>query len=311
MPETSVLRVDDAESGQRLDQFLTGKIPGASRAELQRRIRSGRVQVNRGRQKSSYLVQAGDQIQVDLPDPDPGVPVAEPIPLQILHEDEFLAVIEKPAGLVVHPGAGTPGGTLVNALLYHLQRLPHSTPIRPGIVHRLDKDTSGLLVVAKDDTVQQSLMEQFKKRQVEKRYLALVYGLVGSASGRIERAIGRDPWARTRISTRSRRPRPSTTEYQTIRRYPEFTYLRVVPLTGRTHQVRVHLQSIGHPLVGDRVYGRGRQAANPAYRQALRRLGRHFLHASFLSFTHPGTGDRVRFDSTLPEELAEFLSLLE
>ena len=311
MPETVVLRVGDAESGQRLDQFLTGKISPASRADLQRCIRSGRVRVNGGRQKSSYRVLPGDRIRVDLPKAHTGVPEAQPMPLQILYQDEFLAVIEKPAGLVVHPGAGTPSGTLVNALLHHFRKLAQARPNRPGIVHRLDKDTSGLLVVAKDDTVQASLMGQFEKRQVEKHYLALVYGRVVPASGQIQRAIGRDPWARTRVSTRSRRPRPSVTQYHTVHSYSDFTYLHVLPLTGRTHQIRVHLQSIGHPVVGDRVYARGRQASHPDHRQAIKRLGRHFLHASSLSFTHPGSGDRVRFDSTLPAELAQFLSLLE
>lgn len=311
MPETVALKVHSAESGQRLDRFLTRNLPGVSRAELQRCIRSGKVKVNQGRQKSSYLVRSADEIRIELPDTERRVQAAQPIPLQILYEDRSLAVIEKPAGLVVHPGAGQPDGTLVNALLYHFRNLPHTYPMRPGIVHRLDKDTSGLLVVAKQAPVQQSLMKQFKQRQVEKHYLALVYGQVVPLGGRIERAIGRDPWARTRISTRSRHPRPALTDYQTIHSYRDFTYLQVIPLTGRTHQIRVHLQSIGHPVVGDRLYARrqGRRKLNGS--DIIESLGRHFLHASFLVFTHPETGERVSFESHLPEELAQFLSLLE
>jgi 23S rRNA pseudouridine1911/1915/1917 synthase len=233
--------------------------------------------------------------------------------LKIVHEDETLVVVDKPAGLVVHPGTGNRQGTLANALLHHFQSISRSETIRPGIVHRLDKATSGLMVVAKNDQAHEILAHQFKDRQVEKRYLALVYGCVKEAEGIIDVSLGRDPFVRTKISTRSRRSRKALTRYQTIRNYRDFSYLRIYPHTGRTHQIRVHFQHLGHPVVGDETYGGKaiQRVQDPDLVESIQTLNRYFLHADSLAFVHPDTGERVSFEIPLPDALAELLRALK
>jgi len=247
------------------------------------------------------------------PPPEPVRMVPEAIPLKIVYEDGTLVVVDKPAGLVVHPGTGNRQGTLANALLYHFQSISRSDTIRPGIVHRLDKATSGLMVVAKNDQAHEFLARQFKARQVEKRYLALVYGCLKKARGVIDVSLGRDPFVRTKISTRSRRARKALTRYETIRDYRDFTYLRIFPHTGRTHQIRVHFQYLGHPVVGDETYGGKaiQRVKDPDLIEPIQALNRYFLHAYSLAFVHPDRGEKVGFEIPLPDELAELLRALK
>lgn len=317
MTDKRRLKVEAEDAGRRLDVFLAQKLGEVSRSRLRRWIQLGQVSVNGNTQKPKYPVRAGDEISILIPPPEPSVMVPEAIPLDIVYEDDALIVVDKPSGMVVHPGAGNPTGTLANALLHHFQQISRRDTIRPGIVHRLDKATSGLLVVAKSERVHELLADQFKRRAVEKQYLALLHGRLEKREGVIDLALGRDPWARTRISTRSRRARPALTRYKVIRSPrgggTTFSYVRVILHTGRTHQVRVHFQSLGHPVVGDQTYGKRayQKIKEEPLLQAVRGLGRHFLHATWLSFVHPGSGKRVRFESPLPEDLEELLSILE
>ena len=262
--------------------------------------------------KASYCLSEGEKIIVaPSPAPPPEL-VPEAIPIDVIYEDEDLVVVNKSAGMVVHPGAGNWSGTLANALLYHLGQLSGRDPLRPGIVHRLDKDTSGVLLVAKNEYAHNSLARQFKRREVEKRYTALVYGRLRQLSGRIDISIGRDTRSRIRISTRSSKPREALTFYEVTRQLPGFTYVNVLPRTGRTHQIRVHFHHLGHPIVGDKVYARKEKQRidDPRKAEALRDLDRHFLHATFLRIVHPSTGQQVSFEAPLPTELEELLITL-
>ncbi|MEE8349873.1 MAG: RluA family pseudouridine synthase [Acidobacteriota bacterium] len=313
MSERITLTVEPDESGHRLDRFLSHKLEQYSRSVLQRWIESGHVMVQGKTSKAKHKVQPGEEVVIVPPPPEPVQLVPEAIPFKIVYEDDILVVVDKPAGLVVHPGTGNRQGTLANALLYHFQTISRSGTIRPGIVHRLDKSTSGLMVVAKNDQAHELLARQFKDREIEKRYLALVFGRPREASGVIDVPLGRDPFARTKISTRSRRARTALTRYETIRDYPDLTYVRVYPHTGRTHQIRVHFQHLGHPVVGDETYG-GKAIQgirDSGLVDSIQALKRYFLHAEFLAFTHPDTGEKVSFVAELPEELAEFLQGLE
>lgn len=313
MSETIVLTVDSSESGSRLDHFLALKLKQFSRSILQRWIESGHITIQGRRCKANYRVNPKDQIVIVPPPPEPVKLNPEAIPFKIVYEDDVLVVVDKPANLVVHPGTGNRQGTLANGLLYHFQSISRHETIRPGIVHRLDKATSGLMVVAKNDQTHEFLARQFKNRQVEKRYLALVYGHLKNASGTIDVPLGRDPYARTKISTRSRRARKAVTRYETICNYQDFTHVRIYPHTGRTHQIRVHFQHLGHPVVGDETYGRKavQRVKDLDLVKVIRRLKRYFLHADFLAFVHPDTGERVSFEIQLPDELVEFLQALK
>ena len=312
MSERIVLKVSEEETGQRLDVFLSAKVGKASRSTVRRWIDSGHVTVQGQAAKASHRVKRAEEIRVAPVPPEPLDLLPEPIPLNIVHEDDDLVVVDKPAGLVVHPGAGNRQGTLANALLHHFEQISRSHGVRPGIVHRLDKATSGLMVIAKDEQVHDFLAAQFKQRKVEKIYLALVYGRLKKKQGVVDVSLGRDPLARTKISTRSRRARQAVTRYQAIHCYSDFTYVQVIPRTGRTHQIRVHFQHLGHPLAGDDKYGKTAfgHLKNPDLRLAIRDLDRHFLHACRLSFLHPGTKQRVSFEAPLPGELAAFLAAL-
>jgi 23S rRNA pseudouridine1911/1915/1917 synthase len=293
--------VSQTDAGQRLDVFLAG-VSGLSRARIQGLIAGEHVLVGGRPQKPRHRVSAGEAIQLCIPPATPLDLVPEAIPLDVLHEDDDLIVLNKPAGMVVHPGAGRTSGTLVHALLAHCKILPGiGGAERPGIVHRLDRDTSGVLVVAKTEAAHQSLSRQFKERVVKKQYLALVHGAVRQDSGRIEAAIGRREHDRKRMGVREHGGRQARTAYQVIRRLPGMTVLGLDLETGRTHQIRVHLSHIGHPVVGDQVYGGRRERRHGGSEEP--RAQRQMLHAWRLGFHHPRTGNWREFTAPIPDDL--------
>jgi len=291
--------VDEASAGSRVDSVLA-KLTGQSRSQIRRWIDADRVQVAGEQVRASRVLQLGENIEA-LPIEPVAMNVSpEPIPLVVLFEDSDLIVVDKPAGLVVHPGPGHPSGTLVNALLHQCGDLAGiGGVLRPGIVHRLDRGTSGVMVVAKSDAAHLGLSRQFAAHSIERLYHCFVRGLPGAESGRVDQPIGRHPRDRKRMSVASRSGREAVTFWRVLRRYPHATLseLEIRPETGRTHQIRVHLSSIGLPLVGDRVYGRARG------RDA--QLGRPALHARRLGFEHPIHGERLSFETPLPEDLGE------
>ena len=307
MAASEPLIVEEEHDGLRLDQFLTSALPGQSRSQIQRLIKDGRVTSAAGQKvRASTEVRAGERFAVDVPDLRPATPQPEALPLRIVYEDPDVVVLDKPAGMVVHPGAGHAGGTIVNALLHHVKDLSGiGGEARPGIVHRLDRGTSGLMVVAKHDRAHHELARQFQDREVEKEYMALVWGVV-QPGRRIDAPIGRDPNDRQKMSTRARRARSAVTRVTFARHFKGATFVKVAISTGRTHQIRVHLSAIGHPIVGDQTYGGVHRRVGDNLR-AVMRLERPFLHACRLSFTHPGDGRRVDFDSPLPPELEAVL----
>ena len=310
--ETVTLTVDDAASGSRLDAFLADQIEGWSRARLQRLIEAGDVLVNSKSAKAAYKVSSGDEVEVELTPSSTSNFVPENIPLQIVFEDDEIIVINKPAGLVVHPAAGVNSGTLANALAYHFEQLSNSESIRPGIVHRLDKDTSGLLVAAKTESTHQNLSDQFRAREVFKSYVALVYGVIKQESGRVDQPIARDPRNRTRMAVVAG-GRGALSLFKVRRSYNAFTLLDVELKTGRTHQIRVHLSWLKHPVVGDELYSGGRENSvqDVQLRARIRKLKRQFLHAEQLQFTHPRTNEPMKFFAPLPAELTDLLEQLE
>jgi 23S rRNA pseudouridine1911/1915/1917 synthase len=301
------------DAGKRLDAFLAEKIDGWSRSRLQKLIDDGDVLVNDKAVKSSYRLDTTDEIEVELvSSPSAGSFAPEDIPLEIVFEDDDIAVINKPAGMVVHPGAGVSSGTLANALAFHFAQLSKAGgETRPGIVHRLDKDTSGLIVVAKNEAAHENLSEQFSSRSVFKSYLALVHGQMDAASGTVEAALARDRVNRLKMTV-ARSGRYALSLWRVRESFQRFTLLEVQIKTGRTHQIRVHLAHIKHPVAGDEIYNGGRDntVADQKVRKAIAGLGRFFLHAEKLRFAHPRTGDHMSFVAPLPSELAEFLDLL-
>ena len=306
--------VTESEAGQRLDTVIVARLSTISRSRASRLIHSGHITVNGLIKKPGYLIKPGDFVQSEIPSPEPIKCKPEAIPLSILHEDRDIIVLNKAPGLVVHPGAGHNSRTLVNALLSHCPDLEGiGGSIRPGIVHRLDKDTSGTLVVAKNDMAHQSLSRQFKMREVRKIYLALVYGEVKQASGVIDFPIGRHPTDRKKMSIQSRRSRPTETRWEVREVFPGVTLLEIDLRTGRTHQVRVHCAAIDHPVVGDATYGgkrRWKDLAQGPIQDVLRAIRRQMLHAWQLSFVHPRTGQSMIFKSPLPEDMASVLDSL-
>lgn len=311
--EAPTFKVTEADATTRLDAFLAGRIESWSRARLQRLIEDGDVLVNGRTSKGSYKLKLDDEIEVDLISPAGSGFAPEDLPLEIIHEDDDLIVVSKPAGMVVHPAAGCSSGTLANALAFHFSQLSSTAgSIRPGLVHRLDKDTSGLLVVAKTEAVHEDLADQFRAREVFKSYVALVHGVVKEDSGTIDQPIARDPRNRTRMAV-VRGGRPALSIYRVRRQYNRFALLDVVIKTGRTHQIRVHLSWLKHPVVGDSLYGGGRENSvqDPKLRAALRKLDRQFLHAEHLEFRHPRTGQRSRFTAPLPPDLLSVLNEIE
>jgi len=282
--------------GERLDKYVCDKLAELSRTHIQRLIADGCITVNEQAAKAGLKLNAGDRLTVILPPPPPSPLTPEEIPLNIIYEDDDLLVVDKPAGLTVHPAPGHPAHTLVNAIL---SRFPHlaalSDSLRPGIVHRLDRDTSGVMVVAKNSLAQAKLVEQFKSRSVAKAYLVLVKGRLTPENGIIEAPIGRDPRDRKRMAVVAK-GREARTGYRVVRYLGDYTLLEVMPETGRTHQIRVHFAAIGYPVVGDKVYG-----VKSAY------LSRQFLHASRLGFKLPSTGKYMEFKSELASDLAQAL----
>jgi len=336
MSKQRTIAVPPEAAGQRLDHFLATQIEGVSRSRVQLLMEQGGVLVDGVRQKASLKLRGGEQIVVTgEPHPEPLHATPEDIPLDVVYEDADLAVVNKPAGMMVHAGAGhsedeRSRGTLVNVLLYRFKALSSTGgELRPGIVHRLDKDTSGLIVVAKNDAAHAALAELFSSRQISKTYIALVHGVVERQRGTISAEVGRDPVRRTRMTTRpTENARSAVSHYEVVRRletrFGKFTLVRVRIETGRTHQIRVHMASIGHPVVGDTLYGASGQltdqvAAQAAQSKAARRkaepeklrLGRNFLHAARLEFEHPVTGRLLQLEAPLPRELETFLGRLE
>jgi 23S rRNA pseudouridine1911/1915/1917 synthase len=297
------------DRGLRLDVLLTQRLEKLTRSQIQMLNRSGAVRVDGRQDKGGYRIRGGESIEVDLTALEPTPITAEHIPLQIYFEDEDLAVIEKPAGVVVHPGSGTKTGTVVHGLLFHFQNLSTvGGTSRPGIVHRLDKNTSGLLIVAKNNVAHARLTKAFQDREIQKTYCALVHGRMRRDSEIIELAVGRHPTVRTKMAAGKRGGRSAYTEYRVKESFREFSLLEVGIKTGRTHQIRVHLAAIGHPVVGDNVYGEA------SYKEFTRRFGpmnRYFLHAMGLRLTHPVTGVALEFHSPLPLELQKLLKSIK
>jgi 23S rRNA pseudouridine1911/1915/1917 synthase len=288
-----------ASSGIRLDRFVGESCPELSRTRAQKLIADGLITVNGKTAKAGQKLAAGDELTVVIPPELPSPLAPEAIPLGIIYEDKDLLVVDKPAGLAVHPAPGHPGHTLVNAVLARLPELPDEDgTLRPGIVHRLDKDTSGIILVAKNRVAQAGLAEQFKSRSVSKTYLVLVKGRLTPENGIIEAAIGRDPKNRQRMAVISR-GREARTAYRVIRYIGGYSLLEIKPETGRTHQIRVHLAAIGYPVVGDATYG----VKNPS-------LSRQFLHASKLGFRLPSSGEYVEFEAPLPPDLERALATI-
>lgn len=343
MNQERVFEVPAEARGQRLDRFLVSQLDGVSRSRVQLLLDQGKVEVNHGPAKPSFKLRGGERVIVTgEPRPAPLKAEAENIPLDVVYEDDDLAIVNKPAGMVVHAGAGQSAdarsrGTLVNALLYRFRNLSSAGgELRPGIVHRLDKATSGLIVVAKNDRAHAALGAMFANRRIQKTYIALVHGALKTEQGTIRAPVSRDPVRRTRMSTRAHQnARAAVSHYEVIRQFASpfgaFSLLRVRIETGRTHQIRVHMASIGHPVAGDTLYGapgqltrqlertpgrninltaglkgKGRKAASEKLK-----LGRNFLHAASLAFTHPVTGKLLELEAPLPQELVEFLGRLE
>ncbi len=316
-PQIFSATADDV--GKRLDQFLVAQLPEVSRVRVQQLIVGEKVRVNGGAAKASLRLRGGERIEVlgeaKVP---PLRAVAEDIPLDVVYEDESLAVVNKPAGMMVHAGSGATEdarnrGTLVNALLHRFQALSGvGGELRPGIVHRLDKETSGLIVVAKDDVAHRKLARQFAGRAVKKTYMALVHGWPKREQGTIAEPISRDRKRRTRMTTRGSGGRAAVSHFRVLRRiescFGKFAFLEVQIETGRTHQIRVHLASVGHPVVGDTLYGAPREIRGKTGNLGL---GRNFLHATKVQFVHPKTGEPLVFSRGLPEELQRFLTNLE
>jgi len=285
--------VDAKQAGARLDHFLASRMPAYSRARLQEWIEAGRVRVDGAAKKASYKLRGGELIGVEPAELKPLKAVAEAIPLDILYEDADVVAINKPAGMVVHAGAGRHEGTLVNALLHHFGTLSGvGGELRPGIVHRLDKGPSGVMLAARHDAAHRELARQFASRTVEKTYLALVEGVLMRDTGRVDLKIARDPVRRTRMTARLETGREAHTSYRVVERLRRFTLLEVKIGTGRTHQIRVHLASIGHPVAGDTLYGAATHAA-----------GRPWLHAFRLKFALPSSGEQITIEAPVPEEL--------
>jgi 23S rRNA pseudouridine1911/1915/1917 synthase len=295
--------------GLRLDVFLAQHLSNVTRSQIQILNKSGAIRVDGRQDKAGYRIRGGETIEVDLETLRSTPLTPEQIPLQIFFEDEDLAVIEKPAGLVVHPGSGTKTKTVVHGLLFHFQTLSNAGGTsRPGIVHRLDKNTSGLLIIAKNNIAHARVSKAFQDRQIQKMYIALVHGKFARDSGTIELAVGRHPRIRTKMATRISRGRAAYTEYRVLEQFHGFSLLEVRIKTGRTHQIRVHLAAIGHPVVGDDVYG---EHSSREFKKKFGPFSRYFLHASSLRFTHPTTGMALEFHSPLPTELRNLLESIK
>lgn len=302
MPGENII-VQVSEEGQRLDTFLTKKT-GITRSQIQKLIARGNVLVSGKVASQHYRVKVRDLISLNVPEERIDRLIPEPIPIEILYKDDHIVVINKPAGMVVYPSAGHRRGTLMNALLYHCKKLATvGGPLRPGVVHRLDKDTSGVMVIALNDEAYYNLIEQFRHRTMNKRYIVLVYGNLREDQGEITLIIGRSEYDRKKMSTRVKRGKEAVTRWKVIERFGNATLIEVSLRTGRTHQIRVHFASIGHPVLGDRTYGKKVEVEVKGKKKIS--FPRQMLHAELLGFTHPATGEYLEFSAPIPEDMAE------
>ena len=300
--------VSAEEMNERLDNFLSLK-SDITRSGIQRLIKSGLAMVNGGVEKPGYKIKAGDIIEVIVPDEPDTILIAEDIPLDIIWEDEHMVVVNKPPGMVVYPAVGNRSGTLMNALAFRCKKLsPVGAPLRPGIVHRLDKDTSGIMVIAKDNITHYDLVDQFREREIDKQYLALVFGNLKDEKGEIKKAIGRSRSNRKKMSTKARSGKEAITQYEVVERFGYATLVRVRILTGRTHQIRVHFASIGHSVLGDSLYGKKLKLETG---EAIIKFDRQMLHASSLKLKHPVKGDMMEFTAPMPGDMQEAIDKLK
>lgn len=308
------LHVTSKDQGRRIDQFLSETNLHLSRSQAKKLIEEEMILLNNQKTKPSAHIKSGDLISGRLPEPKPLSLEPEPLPLPILYEDSSIIVIDKPAGMVVHPAAGNTSGTLVNALLHYCKDLAGINGVlRPGIVHRLDRETSGVMVVAKDDEAFHQLARQFKNRLVEKVYLAVAHGIFKQDEGLIDTPIGRHPVQRKRMSTRTRKGKTAMTRWKVLERFGPLAFLEIYPQTGRTHQIRVHLSSLGHPILGDPLYGRkGKPGSiqDAILKECAKRMNRQALHAHRLGFNHPRTGEKVQFVAPIPQDMEGTLECL-
>lgn len=308
-----IFTVAEEDSSKRLDLYLASVIRGFTRSGVKNLVDKGKVLVNSRQVKAGYALKTGDSVSVDLPAEKPAQAAPEAIALSVIYEDDDIIVVDKQAGLSVHPGAGRESGTLVNALLNYTKNLSNVDPQRPGIVHRLDMDTTGVLVVAKNNASHESLARQFKEHTTTRRYQALVRGTLREDEGIIDLPIGRAIAQRKKMSTRARRSRKAVTRWKALRRYPGLTLVELMPETGRTHQLRVHLSAINRPVVGDQVYGgKGFSSNLPGpIVDRLKGVKRQLLHAGTLGIRHPATGEYMEFSSPLPADMGGIIKLLD
>lgn len=302
------------DASTRLDIFLAGKLPELTRSRIKTLLEDGRALINGKAAKTGLKLKGTEEVTISVPEPEAGSISPEEVRLEVIYDDNDVVVINKPPDMTVHPGAGRPTGTLVNALLGMKKPLaPTGGPLRPGIVHRLDKDTSGVLVIARNDKSYHSLVAQFKDRRTSRKYLALVWGAMKTDKGTIDMAIGRDSVHRKKISTNARVKKEAVTKYKVLKRYPLISLLEIKLETGRTHQIRVHLSEVKHPVVGDQVYGK--RAVPPALPKEaadrLKGIKRQMLHAATLGFTHPSTGEWMEFTAPPPADMKELIEALE
>jgi len=295
------IRAGGDDAGARIDRFASEKT-GVTRSQVRRLIEEGSIRVNGKTVKPNYRVKAGDEVEITLPEKPPDALVPEDIPIDILYGDEHVAVVNKPAGLVVYPAAGHPSGTLMNALRFRLGELrAPGGPLRPGVVHRLDRDTSGVMVVALSEEAYHSLVEEFGRREIKRSYVALLWGRVKGDNGRITLRVGRSMADRKKMSVRTRRGKEAETTWEVLERFDAATLIGAKLATGRTHQIRVHMASAGHPVLGDRTYGHKTSLAIEGKRKLS--FPRQMLHAKVLEFRHPATGLKMRFTSPIPEDM--------
>ena len=308
--EKNVTQIPEEFAGQRADVFLSSVLSGQSRSSIKKHIERGNILIDRKPFKPSKIVSGGESLIIAIPPPDPPGVEAEEIDVEVVYEDGDLIVVDKPAGMVVHPGAGVTGGTLVNALLHMCRDLSGvGGETRPGIVHRLDKETSGIMVVAKNDRAHRSLSDQFKSRETKKEYAAVVSGEMKKNSGVFRSPIGRSPSNRVKMTTLSGTGKDAETGWEVVERLRGATLVKIEPRTGRTHQIRVHFSENGFPVLGDKVYG-GRKSRPRGCGAAGTLIKRHALHAKKLGFAHPGTGKRLEFSVEIPEDMVSVIDFL-
>ncbi|GBD96464.1 MAG TPA: RluA family pseudouridine synthase [Nitrospirae bacterium] len=298
--QKTVYNVSRETKANRLDAFISSE-SGLTRSHIQKLIKQELVTVNSHPEKAGYKIKEGDRIELIIPDEPEGILVPEDIPLDIIWEDKYIIVVNKPPHMVIYPAAGNKSGTLMNALISGCEKLSSiGAPLRPGIVHRLDKDTSGLIVIAKDDMAYYDLVKQFKNKEIEKQYLALLYGGLKTDRGEIKTAIGRSVSDRKKMSTKTRRGKEAITRFEVLQRFNSATLAKVRILTGRTHQIRVHFASVGHPVLGDKTYGK---KTSLKLKQKTINFSRQMLHACSLKLSHPASGEILEFSAPLPEDM--------